>query len=502
MSFVNAVKGTQSGRASAKNNSFAQATKKAAYVATTKNTQTENGMAAHSTTSSALLDLFGLIGSARGTDITKQFLAAYGADADKAARMLLWARDIREGAGERQTFRNLLEALEKVNPFLAGKLLHKIPLLGRWDDVFSYRDYTNRRNAFAFIVEALRAGDALCAKWMPRKGPIAVELTRFMEVTPKQYRKTLVRLTNVVESKMCAKDWDEIDFSKLPSVASARYQKAFGRNATANYSAYKQELSKPVETRDPKVKVNAGAVYPYDVLKSVLKGDEVVANAQWDALPNFIGDAKILPVVDVSGSMGSLYYSGRSELQPIDIAVSLGLYCSSKNTGKFKDLFVTFSAEPEFQLLSGNLSTRVQNMSRAKWDMNTNLERVFHKTLDMATRFSIAQKDMPSMILIFSDMQFDKAANGYMAGGVTYNASAVEMIKRQYADAGYKMPKVVFWNLNSTIKNVAVKFDQRGVAHVSGFSPAILKSILSDKLEKFTPENVMLETIMKDRYAI
>lgn len=474
--------------------SFVNAVKKAQNKAPAR---TANGMKARATSASPVLDLFGLIGSARGTDITKQFVASLVENEDLTLRMLLWARDIRGGAGERATFRNLLSQLETTDPTLAGKLMAKVPELGRWDDLFAYKDSINRQKAFAFIREALANKDGLCAKWMPRKGPIAVELTKFLELTPKQYRKLIVGLTNVVESKMCAKEWEAINFSHVPSLASARYQKAFGRNAKDAYSAYIAELKKPVEQRsDPKVKINAGAVYPYDIVKSVVTGNAAVADEQWKALPNYVGDARIMPMVDVSGSMGSLGYSRGSQLAPIDIAVSLGLYLSEKNTSDFKDLFLTFSAKPKMEHLKGSLSQRMTQMSRASWDMNTNLHAAFDEILKIAVNGKVSQKDMPEMLLILSDMQFDACTR--------YDDSAMQMIKRKYKDAGYNVPKIVFWNLSMYGKdngNTPVKFDQNNTAHISGFSPAIMKSVLANDLEHFTPYNVMVKALMVDRYT-
>ena len=123
--------------------------------------RTANGMRAHATTSSAVLDLFGMIGSARGKDVSQHFMAAIGENEELAVRTLLWARDIRGGAGERQTFRNLLAALEKANPSLAGRIMHKVPELGRWDDLFVYTDHVNRLAAFEMIGQALRDQNGL-----------------------------------------------------------------------------------------------------------------------------------------------------------------------------------------------------------------------------------------------------------------------------------------------------------------------------------------------------
>ena len=108
---------------------------------------TENGMKAWATSDSKVLDLFGKIGSARGVNIGSAFSAALAEDTNLAMRVLLWARDIRGGAGERQTFRSLLSALETANPAMAGRIMHKVPELGRWDDLFAYTDPINRKNA-------------------------------------------------------------------------------------------------------------------------------------------------------------------------------------------------------------------------------------------------------------------------------------------------------------------------------------------------------------------
>lgn len=456
--------------------------------------RTENGMRSRATSASAVLDFFSKVGSARGVDLSKDFIAAYVENSDLTIRALLWARDITEGAGERSQFRKLINTLEKSDPQAARAIMHKIPELGRWDDLFAYTDYNNRQTAFGFIRDALEHGNGLCAKWMPRKGPVAVELTKFLGYTPKQYRKLLVRLSNTVEQKMCAKEWEKINFSHVPSVASARYQKAFGRNAPVQYSEYKAELKKPQAERDPKVKINAKAVYPYDVVKSVVRGDAAVADEQWKALPDYLNGTRTLPLVDVSGSMGAIHYSRNSSVQPIDIAVSLGLYLADRTSSPFKDLFLTFSETSEFVRVSGTLSQKIAQMSSANWGFNTNLHAAFDNILNLAIRNRVPADEMPEVLLILSDMQFDQCA--------TWDDSATQMIERKYAMSGYTMPKIVFWNLREGYgkKDTPVRFDQRGVCQVSGFSPAIMKSVLANDLENFTPYNVMLKTLMKSRY--
>lgn len=345
----------------------------------------------------------------------------------------------------------------------------------------------------------------LAAKWAPRlasskkaitagkkvKLQNANELRKFMMLSPKEYRQILVGSTRVVEQLMCAKKWDEINFSHVPSVASARYQKAFGKNAADAYSAYIRELQKPQEERDPKVKINAGAVYPYDVVKSLRTGNEAVANAQFDALPNYVGDTKIMPMVDVSGSMSSILAGGMSAM---DVAISLGLYLSDRTTSDFKNMFITFTSSASIQLLKGTLSQKMKQMQGAV-GYDTNLSSAFDKLLSTAKQGNVSPENMPEFILILSDMQF----NDYNIRGT--DATALELARQKYRDAGYKCPSIIFWNLTARADSTPVKTNDQGVALISGFSPAIMASVLGADPEEFTPYNMMLRTIMNDRYS-
>lgn len=464
--------------------------------------RTTNGMVARKSTANACVDLFFKIGASRGKDITKDFVAAYVENKDVALRIAQWARDVRGGSGEREIFRQILKYLDKHDADAAKALLRKVPEIGRWDDIFVVE--TNKPYAFTMLGDALRQKNGLAAKWTPRKGELAVEIRNFFGMSPKFYRKSLVEMTKVVEQDMCAKNWDGINFSHVPSVASARYKKAFYRNATEAYSAYVAELVKAPEDRTMNVKVNAGAVYPYDVLKGVInlyhnanfnKTQLDLVVAQWDALENFVGDANVLPLVDVSGSM-SCPAGGRasnSVVTCLDVAVSLGLYLADKNQGKFKDTFLTFSGSPELLNLKGNVVQKAQQMVKSNWAMNTDLVKAMDKILSTAKNGNVPQSEMPEMLLILSDMQFDQCAS--------FDDSAMQMIARKFEAAGYELPKIVFWNLNSQ-DNVPVKYDARGVAMVSGFSPAIMKAVLSGDTEQFTPEAIMLKAVMVPRYDL
>jgi hypothetical protein len=471
------------------------------FVEAVKNqdARTTNGMKARKSTANAVVDLFYNIGASRGKDVIPAFTAAYVENKELALRVAAWARDVRGGSGERQLFRDILKYLEKTDVDAAKALLHKVPELGRWDDIFVFDSKELKAEAYTMLGDALRARNGLAAKWTPRQGKIAAEIREFFGMSPKFYRKSLVELTKVVESQMCAKEWNEINFSHVPSVAHARYKKAFNRN-TPMYAAYVADL---VKGEQPSVKVNAGAVYPYDVLKGRIgsyvnfnKTELDVVQKQWEALPNFVGDANILPLVDVSGSMSCRAggHGSKSGLTCMEVAVSLGLYLADKNKGKFKDTFLTFSSKPELLHLKGNINQKIDQMVKSNWDMSTDLHKAFDKILSVAVNGNVPQEEMPEMVLILSDMQFNAC--------IRFDDSAQEMIVRKYKDAGYNVPKVVFWNLNASYGNSPVKFDASGTALVSGFSPAVVKPLLAGDLETFTPEAVMLKTIMEDRYAV
>ena len=473
------------------------------FVNAVKNQEarTTNGMKARKSTANKNVDLFFKIGASRGKNIVPDFTGAFIENRDYALRIAQWARDVRGGAGERKIFRDVLLNLAKTDSDACVALLRKVPELGRWDDLLIFeKDSAAEAVAFTMISDALNESNGLCAKWMPRKGDVSVRLRSFLGWTPKFYRKRLVELTKVVETQMCAKDWDNINFNHVPSVASARYKKAFARHTT-NYAEWAAKLVSDDPEVRAEVKVNAGAVYPYDVLKglipygygSMTKAELNHITAQWEALPNYVDDANILPLVDVSGSMTCKAGGpeSKSAVTCLDVAVSLGLYLADKNKGKFKDTFLTFSGKPDLLHLNGNIVQKIDQMVRSKWEMNTNLNLAIQKILDVAVSGNVPAEEMPKILLILSDMQFDQCAR--------FDDSAMQMIERKYSDVGYTVPQIVFWNLNAS-DNVPVKFDKKGTALVSGFSPAIMKSVLAADLEEFTPEAIMLKTIMSARY--
>jgi hypothetical protein len=447
-------------------------------------TTTENGARAYKSTKNAVLDLFASWGGMRGKDITPMFKLAIDEDIHLAVRLALWGRDVRQGAGERELFKQALSHLAYIQSPYVYNIITKVPELGRWDDLFVFFNTKYWEACTNLISNALNTKNGLCAKWMPRKGPIAVSLTKALNLSPKQYRKLLVGLTNVVETQMCDNKWEEIKYEHVPSKAQQIYKNAFKRHDQKGYAKYLQDITNGTK------KINAGAVYPYEVIKQLQQGHTELAEGQWKALPDFVPEGlNFLPVIDVSGSMLWEKISGLTT--PLDVAVGLGIYLSQRNKSVFKDMFITFSEDPQFQYQRGNLTQRWNDVHKQIISMNTDLNAVFTKLLAIAVKNKVAQEDMPTHIMIISDMQFD---------GCT-NKTNQKQIMQMYDDAGYKAPVLVFWQVNAhTTNNYPATEYRDNVILISGFSPSIIRTILSGNDKDINPTNQMLETLMNKRY--
>lgn len=467
--------------------------------------KTENGMMTNTSTLNECVNMFFTIGAMRGQDVDRLitlFTKAFNEDPRTAMRILFWSRDVRGGAGERQIFRDIMSYLVSTTPEVIKVNLDLIPEYGRWDDVHTLMNTSLEADVIDLIVKALGEEDGLCAKWLPRKGEIFNKVRRVMKTDPKTLRKKIVGLSNTVEQKMCSKDWSSIEYSKLPSLAMSRYGKTFGRHDHERFGEY------IVSLQNGETKINAGAVYPYDITKNLYYGDKGLASEQWKALPNYMDgtNERILPMVDVSGSM-DCPAGGNNNVTCMDVAISLGLYVSERNEGPFKDMFMTFSTNPTIQKLKGTLVDRFNQLSSSDWSMTTNLEAAFKTLLDQAIKFNIPQDEMPTKILILSDMEFDSATKAYTNrwcdgkhnmehDGWTPNSH--EMINELYSEAGYSMPNIVYWNIQSRGGNFPVRFDQDGTALVSGFSPSIMKSLLGG--DNMNPVSIMSKTVDSERY--
>lgn len=444
------------------------------------NSVTANGAVTHSTSLNNCVDLFFLGGASRNMsekDIITVFERAFAQDSLVAVKILFWARDARGGAGERRFFQVIMKHIASAYPDIFDQLMIHVPEFGYWKDVFVIETPTNDNLNWlkTSLEESPNAG--LLAKWFPRKGPWFVAMHKYMKITPKELRQYLVGKTNVVETPMCRKEWSAINYEHVPSIAMNKYRKAFFKHDELRMTQYINAV------HSGEAKINASVLFPHQLYQAINQGQNASAvEAQWNNLPNYMEGSteRILPICDVSGSMMGL---------PMDVSVSLGIYISERNEGIFKDAFLTFSETPEMQYLKGSLVQRMRQLSSASWGMSTNLQASFRLILDSAVRESIRPDEMPTKVLIISDMEFNEAGR----------YTNLDVIKAEYIRWGYEMPEIIFWNVNGRIGNSPAQVSDKGIGLVSGFSPSILKSILKGKV--YGPEQLMLDTVMTDRYA-
>lgn len=470
------------------------------------NSSTANGMATNSSSNNPVLDMFFLIGAARtmsDNDIISLFSAAYNSNKLQALKILFYARDIEKGLGERRVFRTIIGWLIQKDPLFSVTLCNIENLtknIIRVDDlvwlantmVSNNNGQNNIVNTIVdFLFSALenKAISGIVAKWMPRKNSKYHTLVKYMRQTGRissfsSYRKYIVSLTNVVEQQMSAKKWDEINLEHTPSIAMKKYKKAFNR-----HNILKQYIDKVVAGE---AKINAKRLFPYDITneivnKHVIETNRTLLNEQWknlaklDDLPT---EFRAIPIIDVSGSMWGT---------PIAMSTGLGIFMAEHNPNEaFRDYFITFSSSPAFQKIYGHdIVEKVRNVLKANWNMSTNLEAVFNLILDKAKVNSVPANEMPTHVVIISDMEFNQCSQN-----PSHNAT--EMIKHMYMSAGYEVPTIVFWNVNGRPGNVPAQLTDNNVLLVSGASQNVINFILKKGYEDLM--SLVFEVINSPRY--
>lgn len=453
-------------------------------------TRTENAALTHKSTQSDILDLFSMGGALRtrsSEDIQKMISKALAEDFKLGVKCLFYLRDIRGGQGERKTFREGLQVLGAHYPQELDKLLPLIPEYGRWDDIFHVTN-VDFIELFSNQIEKDLATDkpSLLAKWLPSENTSSIKtrklaraLRKYLGFSSKTYRTILSDLRtkiNLIETQISDKKWSEVEYSKVPSKANLKYRKAFRKHDEERYDAYLESVKKG------EVKINTATLFPYEIVRRAMEENDKTLDVLWDKLPNYVReDDKGIVVADTSGSMCG---------HPITVSISLAMYFAERNVGPFKDKFITFSARPELQEVRGNtLNQKVINLANAHWDMNTNIQAVFNLILSTAVNGKVSKEDLPSTIYIISDMEFDEARYGS-------EKTNFQVIKDKYSAAGFKMPQLVFWNVDSRQSNTPVEQNEEGVILVSGSSPSIFKMVM----EKTTPFKFMQSVLNSERY--
>ena len=472
-------------------------------------TYTENGAAALKTTNSSLVDLFGSIGSLRTRDsieIERLFSMAFSEDQLLATKMTFYARNIRGGLGERRTFKVILKYLAQLSPETVIKNFDAIALFGRYDDFYALVDTPIENEMWHYLKNQLdldlmnyeeNEPISLLAKWLKSVNASSSETKRLGKLTAtafgyseKAYRKILAKLRayiDLTESKMSRNAWTDIVYSSVPSRAMSIYRHSFKAHDEAGFNAYIDALEKG------ETKVNATTLYPYDIMEklglnwqsryfSFLTVDPIL-EAQWKALPNYVeGEQDILVMADTSGSM-----FGR----PLCSSIGLALYFAERNTGAFKNIFMTFSSEPSLIELKGKtLYDKVKCIPSIV--ENTNLEAAFNLILKVAVRNKLKASELPKSLVVITDMEFDTGTTS-MTHWTFYDSLA-----HNFASHGYQIPNVVFWNVDSRHDVFQATSQYKGVQMASGGSPSVFKSILAN-IGK-TPYEAMINVLNDPLY--
>ena len=418
-------------------------------------------------------------------------------DKPLAFKLLLWVRDCRGGAGNRSGFRECLRWVAERDPEWVSVNMKWIPEVGRWDDLRALFPTPLRNQASALWGGAILGNNLLAAKWADRSDlPILYYLKSRGVKDIGDFRRLLakVRKDGIVEHKMCTRQWGEIEYPKVPSVAMARYTNAFSRHDEERFAKYKEALAKGETT------VHASVLFPHDCVRTCLHGDAKIADAQFEALPNYMeeADERVIVIADTSGSM-SCSVSG--SVEAVHISQGMALYCSAKmpKDSPFYKKFIGFCSEGKFKDWNGmSFSQAVNSRSYSYYNRgkdgifdgavgSTRIDKALKLIVDTAKFFSLPDSYMPTTLLIVSDMQFHN-------GGCNSRGTEVEKALRLWTNAGYSIPKIVYWN-TAGYAGAPTTSDHKGVALVSGFSPAILTSIFSGT--DLSPKGVMLRALEK-----
>ena len=470
-------------------------------------TYTENGAVTHRSTGSECLDLFAAIGAlrrARDEEITDRFLRAYAEDADLAMKTLFFARDIRGGLGERRVFRTILRWLACNAPRSVERNLPCIPEYGRYDDLLVLLGTACERSAIAYLRQQLEADCAameagkpvsLLAKWLPSVNASheetvrqAKHIARALGMNDAQYRKTLSALRariGLLENNLREKDYT-FDYAKQPSKAMFKYRKAFLRHDGKRYAAFMDRVAEGVRP------IHTETLTPYEIIAPLLRGDisaeeRKAIDVTWNAQEDFAGGENALVVVDGSGSM----YCGADPV-PAAVALSLGIYYAERNTGAFRNHFITFSEDPRLvEIKGGDICEKVRYCRRFDEVANTNIQRVFEVILRAAVRNRVPQEELPTKIFLISDMEFDACTKDSSQSNFAY-------AQKLFAEHGYRLPELVFWNVDSRNRQQPVRVNEQGVALVSGCSSRIFSMLKSGFL---SPYAFMREILGSERYA-
>ena len=503
------------------NNLFNQLREEAINNGEFNTSYTENGALGFRTSGKELVDFNFGIASMRNSseeEIKGRFLKTWNEEPFLALRMIFFARDCREGLGERRLARICLREISELQPDSLIKNLHLIPEYGRWDDVTSLIGINNKideeifkliNNQLLEDIDGLTEGKpiSLLGKWLPSENAssaktktLAKQVRKGLNMNSKSYRQLLSKLRkhiNIVERQMCAKEWDSIDYEKVPSIANIRYRNCFLRNDESRRREFLGAL------KNGEAKINASVSTPVDIVGAYNHGDYhriIEIDDTLEEMWKNLSEVEVSNTLVVADGSGSMTWGGQGNITPLTVANALAIYTAERNKG-FEGQFMTFGRDPQFVSINhlNTLKDKINLVNEYDDCGNTDIEKVFRVILETAKSNNYKQEDLPERVLIISDMEFDSGM--YFGSNKYENPSGQKQlfteIQEGFEAEGFKLPKLVFWNVASRTGTIPVRENDLGVGLVSGFSQQILKMVMSDKLDPF---EIIVETLMSERY--
>lgn len=452
----------------------------------------------YATSYNSNLDLFS--GVSRYDDeatIKRKYANAYQEDNEMALANLLYLLDIRGGKGERKIFKICFDWLCNHNANDAKRIMPFIAELGRWDYLLVALNTPVECDAINMISCQLKLDlvsdyPSLLGKWMPsirthgKNNPQASYLARILGLSEKEYRKMLSSLRskiNIVEKNLTEKQYENIRFEQVPTKAMLKYMNTFKEKIADPYKQYLESVN------NGEKKINTTGLYCYEIIRKISNArgfwnetineeDTKLFDLMWKNQKNFLkgNDTNVLVMADTSGSMYGM---------PLDNAIGLALYIAERNHGYFHDCFMTFSERPQFQKVSGKtIVDKVLNVESII--ANTDIDKAFEMLLNTCVENNIPQEEVPTHIIIISDMEFDRGV--YSENGTNFNGW-----RKAFQEKGYKLPNILFWNVGYDTEGLPVTKNDNDVCMISGFSTTILQSILN--IENYDPVDVMKEIL-------
>lgn len=489
-------------------------------------TTTWNGDTSYTTTNDPRLDLFfsGLVRMCNDDKLNNMVSLSWSKYPEDTVKLIIHSRDCRSGKGEKKVSYSAMLWLRKNKPLTYIMNLSKFLEYGCFKDLLQLAALAQTHNLeplgadenyieLELLAEYLKddiekynkygekSHISLASKWAPSEGKhfdinygfveellgiIYPEIT--LKESKKKYRKMLSTLRshlNIIEKLTTEGKWDKIEYEKVPSKAHRLLRKAFLKHAPNEYGEYLNNL------KLGKVKINITGTHPHELVKTYLFNNQNIdetIEGQWKALVDRVKEkgslSNTIAISDVSGSMTC------NNSLPLSVSIALGILIAQCSSGIFNNKLISFSESPQIHSLKGdNLRELISYTERMDWGMRTNLDAVFNLLLNMANLTNLDSNNMIKNIVIISDMQFDSAV-------FDKKLTCFQRARKSFTDAGYELPRVVFWNVNGTIESIPVQTHDSGSILVSGFSSELLKDLIENGFNT-DPIGFLLSVISK-----